>query len=94
MFFLRLFNTCIVLAIWYFVAGPLSKTISVSVNDALWTDRTAVDESAAFIGGLAGSGVYALLVVGGLWFLKNIWFPKKSANVDTSDYTKKEKDTN
>ena len=89
----KLFNTCIVLVVWFFVAGPLSKIISTSVNDALWTDRTAVDESAAFMGGLVGSGVYAILLVGGFWFLKNTWFPKKSGNETTFDDTKKENDT-
>mgnify|MGYP001436404364 CR=1 FL=1 len=89
----KLFNTCIVLVVWFFVAGPLSKIISMSVNDALWTDRTAVDESAAFMGGLVGSGVYAILLVGGFWFLKKTWFPKKSENVASPNDTKKGNDT-
>ena len=93
MFFGKLFNTFTVFVVWFVVAQPLSKIISNAVNDALWTDRSVIDESAAFIGGLVGSCVYVFLLLGGLWFLKDTWFPKKADNDTTSDNTKEEKST-
>ena len=72
-FIVKTINTIFVIGCLLFFSGPISRWVSWNASDVFRKDKSMVSEGSAFIGAVAGSLTYGILMVIALWLLKGIW---------------------